>query len=184
MNETDLIQGLHAGDESAFRHLVIQYQQPVYNTVLNILQDETEAEDAAQEVFIKIYQSVSGFRGDASLSTWIYRISVHMALDKLRRKKSRIRISRMFDWFGESDKVPETPSCYHPGVQLENKEKAARLFQAIAALPENQRLVFSLIKVQGLRYEKVCRILDKNIKAVESLMSRATQNLRDKLEKK
>ena len=182
LNEFDLIQGLQTGEESAFRLLVETYQKPVYNTVLNILQDEHEAEDAAQEVFIKVYQSISRFRGDSALSTWIYRISVHVALDKCRRRKSRVKFSQLKNWFGAGDKEPEVTGHYHPGIRLENKEKAARLFKAIDALPENQRIVFTLLKVQGLSYEEVCQIMNKKLKAVESLMSRAKLNLQQKLE--
>lgn len=181
MNDLNLIHRLQKGEESAFRQLVEQYQKPVYNTVLNIIQDQTEAEDAAQEVFIRIYQSIRSFRGESALSTWIYRISINMAMDKVRRRSRRSGISSLFDWFGNEAREPESASCYHPGVKLENKEKAARLFAAIASLPDSQRIAFTMIKVQGMNYEEVCQIMNKNLKAVESLMSRAKDNLQKKL---
>ena len=89
MNEQELIQQLRQRDESAFRQLVESYRNKVYNTVLNILQDTSEAEDSAQEVFIQVYESISSFKEESSLSTWIYRIAVRKALDKLRRRNSR-----------------------------------------------------------------------------------------------
>ena len=76
LNEETLIHQLKAGDEQAFRQLVESYQHLVYNTVLGIVQDVQEAEDVAQEVFIQVYRSISGFRGEAQLSTWLYRIAI------------------------------------------------------------------------------------------------------------
>lgn len=73
-------------------------------------------------------------------------------------------------------------SFHHPGIAVENKEKAAILFKAIGSLPEKQRLAFTLIKVQGMHYEEACELMQQNIKAVESLISRAKQNLQKQLE--
>ncbi|MEO6613763.1 MAG: sigma-70 family RNA polymerase sigma factor [Chitinophagaceae bacterium] len=89
MNEQELIQQLRQGDEPAFRWLVENYRNRVFHTVLNILQDTKEAEDAAQDTFIQVFESVSRFKEESSLSTWIYRIAVRKALDKLRRSVFR-----------------------------------------------------------------------------------------------
>jgi len=81
-----------------------------------------------------------------------------------------------------NEKKSAGASFNHPGILIENKEKAAVLFKAIKLLPEQQQLAFTLIKVQGMNYEETCAILQKNVKAVESLMSRATVNLQKQLE--
>jgi RNA polymerase sigma-70 factor (ECF subfamily) len=179
LTDQELIEQLRNKSEPAFKWLVESYQQVVFNTILNIVQDIHEAEDAAQEVFMKIYQSIDGFRGESGLSTWIYRLSINKALDKIRRRKTRERIQQIIPWWMPAERKENEAMFFHPGVDLENKEKAAVVFKAINSLPENQKIAFTLIKIQGLKYEEVCRIMDKNIKAVESLVSRAKQNLQD-----
>jgi len=182
LDEQELIAKLRRGEEPAFRWLVESYRNRVYHTVLNIVQDEAEAEDAAQEVFIKVFESIEQFRHESTLSTWIYRIAIRKALDKLRRRKTRKRLQQLLPWWMPAEKQSDQHLFHHPGIDLENKEKSAVLFKAIDELPDNQRLAFTLIIVQGMSYEEAILILDKNIKAVESLISRAKSNLQKKLE--
>ncbi len=183
MNEVELIQRLKQGDEPAFRWLVDQYRKRVYSTVLNILQDPDEAEDAAQETFIQVYESVHGFKGDSLLSTWIYRIAVRKALEKIRKKKTRQRLHSIIPWWMPDEKKSSEAGYLNPGIKAEDKEKAIALFNAIESLPPNQKLAFSLVRVQGMSHEEVCEILQMSVKAVESLLSRAKENLRKKLDK-
>ena len=181
MNEPELIHQLRQGNEPAFRWLVEHYRNRVFHTVLNMLQDSKEAEDAAQETFIQVFESIKNFKEESSLSTWIYRIATRKALDKIRRRKTRQKLHKLLPWWmPEEKKTNET--FHHPGIAAENKEKAAILFEAIESLPEKQRVAFTLIKVQGMNYEEACEILQQNIKAVESLISRAKVNLQKKLE--
>jgi RNA polymerase sigma factor (sigma-70 family) len=181
LNEKELIQQLKLGQEPAFSLLVETFRHRVYHTVLNIVQDKHDADDASQEVFIEVYESVKSFKEQSSLSTWIYRIAVHKALDKLRRRKTRKRLQQWLPWWMPDDKESAQAVFYHPGAELDKKEKAAILFKAIAALPEKQRLAFTLIKVQGLSYEMVCAVLQQSTKSVESLVSRAKENLQKQL---
>jgi RNA polymerase sigma factor (sigma-70 family) len=92
LNEQEFIVSLQNGDQRAFKQLVETWQNMVYNTVLSIVQDMQEAEDLTQEVFIQVYQSVKNFRGDAKLSTWIYRVAVTKALDAERKKNEKMII--------------------------------------------------------------------------------------------
>ena len=154
----------------------------VYNTVLSIVQDIQEAEDVAQEVFIQVYQSVKNFRGDAKLSTWIYRVAVTKALDAERKKKTKKRVANLKSWVGLGEKEEEAAHFHHPGVQLDNKELAAVLFKAMQKLPENQRIAFTLIKAEGLSYDETAEIMNVTVKAVEALMHRAKENLRKRLQ--
>jgi len=182
LNEQELIQELKQGNEPAFRWLVDNYRNRMFHTVLNILQDTNESEDTAQETFIQVFESVRSFKAESSLSTWIYRIAVHKALDKLRRQKTRSRLHKLLPWWMPEEKKSGDAVFHHPGIAAENKEKAAVLFKAIEALPEKQKLAFTLIKVQGMNYEEACAIMQQNIKAVESLITRAKVNLQEKLE--
>lgn len=181
MEETELIRLLRQKDEDAFKWLVETYRNKVFGTVLNILQDVEDAEDSAQEVFIQVYESVTSFKQQSSLSTWIYRIAVRKALDKLRKRKTRQKLRIFLPWWMPGETKREDGNFYHPGIALENKQKAAILFRAIDALPEKQKIALTLIKVQGLSYEEAAAILQQSIKAIESLISRAKQNLQKHL---
>lgn len=182
MTEQELIYGLRNGEEWAFRELVNLFQNRVFNTALGLLQHTTDAEDIAQEVFIQVYRSINTFKEEASLATWVYRITVTKSLDHLRSKKRKKRFAFVSSLFG-SDNTPihEPQEFNHPGVQLDRKEDAAMLFKLIDALPENQRTAFILNKVEELSYREIAAILNSSESAVDSLLQRAKQNLRKKI---
>jgi RNA polymerase sigma factor (sigma-70 family) len=182
LNEPELIQGLIDRNEAAFRWLVDSYRNRIFGTVYHILQNNEEAEDAAQDVFIKVYEAIDTFKGSSSLSTWIYRIAVHKALDKLRRRKSRERLQKWLPAWMPDERRSAESDFQHPGLSFDNKEKGSLLFKAIASLPEKQRVAFTLIKVEGMSYDEAAAILQQNIKALESLITRARINLQKKLE--
>lgn len=179
MDEVSLIQSIRSGDPSAFHDLVEAFRDRVFNTVLGLLQQKEDAEDITQEVFIEIYRSISGFRGQAKLSTWIYRITVQKSLEFLRWKTRKKRSGIILHVFGKEDKELSSKFLHfnHPGVQLENKERSAILFLAISKLPLNQRTAFTLHKVEGLSYAEITGIMRVSLSSVESLMFRAKQNL-------
>jgi len=184
--ELVLIERLKQGDESAFRTLVEQYQDLVYNTALGIVQNQSDAEDVAQEVFIQVFRSIGSFKSEAKLSTWIYRITTTRSLDLLRAKKSKKRFGLLKRlWETEEESPVENISDFnHPGVSLERKEEAAQLMAAITQLLENQKVAFILHKLEGLSYLEIAEIMGNTLPAVESLMHRARLNLRKILEKK
>lgn len=181
LEEQDLILQLKQKSETAYQHLVNAYRSRVFNTVLNILQDTEEADDTAQEVFIQVYHSIGSFKADSSLTTWLYRIAVRKALDKIRQRKNRQRLQKLLPWWMPNDENT-TQVFHHPGIALENKERAAELFKAISELPEKQKVAFTLIKVQGITYNEASEIMQQSIKAIESLVSRAKQNLQKQLQ--
>jgi RNA polymerase sigma-70 factor (ECF subfamily) len=179
LEELALITALKQSNALAFKQLVETYQHMVFNAALNIIQQAQEAEDVAQEVFIQVYQSIKDFRGDAKLSTWLYRITITKALDHERKKKTKKRINTFKNLIGIGSKEEESIAEFnHPGIVLDNKEQATILFKALKQLPENQKLAFTLIKAEGLTYEEVSTILNTTVKAVEALMHRAKENLR------
>jgi RNA polymerase sigma-70 factor (ECF subfamily) len=183
ISETELIAQLKLGDESAFKEIVEQWKDLVYNTILGIVQNETEAEDLTQDVFIKVYENISSFKGESKLSTWLYRIATTTALDFLRSKKRKKRFGIIQSLFGPDQEVKEQfPDFNHPGVKLDNKERASTLFKAIEKLPENQKAAYTLNKLEGLSYREISEVMQVTVPAVESLMSRANANLRKELE--
>lgn len=184
MNELELIQQLRDGDELAFKSLVGAYQDMVYNTALGIVQNAEDAEDVAQEVFIQVYRSIDQFKGDARLSTWIYRITTTKALDHIRSRRRKKRFAFITSLFGPNDELVHEPVDFqHPGVSLDRKEQAAMLFRMINQLPDNQKVAFTLHKTEGLSYQEIADIMQLSVSAIESLLFRARQNLRKLLEK-
>lgn len=185
LNEQELILGLRNGDETAFKYLVDTYQDRVFNTAIGIVQNAEDAEDVAQEVFIQVYRSIHHFKGESKLSTWLYRITTTRALDLLRSRKSKKRFGFMQRLIGEDNEpLHELADFNHPGIALDRKENAAKLFKAIAQLPDNQKTAFTLHKLEDLSYQEISEIMRTSVPAVESLMHRAKQNLRKILENK
>ncbi|HMU09835.1 MAG TPA: RNA polymerase sigma factor [Ferruginibacter sp.] len=179
MDQQELIVQLQQGDESAFKKLVDQWQHMVYNTALSMVQNEDDADDITQEVFIQVYQSVSSFKGESKFSTWLYRITVSKALDHEKRKKRKKRFAFVQNLFGNEEEEPVLPAEFnHPGVQLEKKERAAELFNALNQIPDQQRIAFTLHKLEGQSHQEVADIMNTTLYAVESLIARAKMNLK------
>jgi len=180
LNEDNFISRLKAKDQSAFKELVEQFRDRVYNTALGLLQDDNDAEDISQEVFLEVYLSITDFREKSKVSTWIYRITVQKSLEFIRKQNRKKRSATLLSLFGKENMVaaPYNSPFYHPGVQLENKERAVILFKAIKKLPINQRMAFTLNKVEYLSYQEIAEIMKVSVSSVESLLFRAKQNLR------
>lgn len=183
LNEWNLIERLKKGDEAAFKELVESSQGLVYNTALGIVQNPEDAEDVAQEVFVQLYESIKSFKGESKLSTWLYRITVSKAMDHLRKKKRKKRFAYVQSLFGANDElIHDPPDFVHPGVNLDNKEKAKELFKAIDQLPSKQKIAFTLNRIEGLSYQEISEIMKLTVASVESLLHRARKNLRKNLE--
>jgi RNA polymerase sigma-70 factor (ECF subfamily) len=163
----------------SFEQLVAQYSNMVYNTALSMLQHQQDAEDVTQEVFVKVYQSIGGFSGNAHLSTWIYRITVNQCLDVEKKKSRKKRFSGVLQFFSaglnESDQVVD---FHHPGIAMEKKEDAAMLFKALQQLNTKQRMVFVLNKLEGLKAKEIADIMHASESAIESLLTRANRQLK------
>ncbi len=180
--EVELIRRLQQGEQEAFKNVVDLYQDMVYNTVLSIVQNDEDAEDITQEVFVQVHQSVSLFKSDSKFSTWLYRITITKALDHEKRKKRKKRFAFVQSLFGEKEETQYHPIEFnHPGVQLENKEKAGELFKVLQQIPNNQRIAFTLNKIEGLNNQEIAAIMNTSFYAVESLLARAKTNLKKKL---
>lgn len=183
MEEHQLIEMLKEGDESAFKIIVERWQGMVYNTALGMVQNEGDAEDIAQEVFIQVFESIDGFKGESKFSTWIYRIAVTKSLDALRKRKRKKRFAFVHSLYGDNNEVRyEIPEFVHPGITAERREAAGYLFRAVERLPENQKTAFVLNKMEMLSYREIGEIMQLRPGAVDSLLQRAKKNLRSYLE--
>lgn len=179
MTETELIEQLKLKDRSAYKNIVETWQDMVYNTAIGLLQNAEDAEDVTQEVFMQVYESVSSFKGESKLSTWMYRITVSKAMDHIRKKKRKKRFAFIQSLYGKNDQpVLDPPDFFHPGINIENKENASVLFKAMEQLPTNQKTAFVLNKVEGLSYLEIGEIMSLSNSAVDALLHRAKANLR------
>lgn len=183
MSEWILVEQLRQKNETAFKTIVETWQDMVFNTALGIVQNAEDAEDVAQEVFVQVYESISSFKGESKFSTWLYRIAITKSMDHLRRKKRKKRFAFIQSLFGVNDEIlHDPPDFYHPGIRLDNKERAAVLFKAIDRLPSNQKIAFTLHKMEGLSYQEVSEVMKATVSSVESLLHRAKHNLKKNLE--
>lgn len=182
MTDAELIQGLKDKDSGAWHELVDRYQLLVYNICIGFLRNAHDAEDLSQDIFIEVFNSAHKFRGDAKLSTWLYRISVNRSLNFIRNNRKRRFWKEIDALFGVS--ASEEAIAFVPSVEtdpMETSEQRTLLDQAISQLPENQRVAFTLNKIEELPYAEVAEIMELSLSAVESLIHRARVNLRKKL---
>ena len=164
LDERNLVEQLKRGNQAAFKTIVETWQHMVFNTALGIVQNAEDAEDIAQEVFTQVYQSIHTFKGDAKFSTWLYRITSSKALDHLRRAKRKKRFAFVTRIFGENNEVIENPPDFqHPGIVLDNKENAAVLFKAIERLPDNQKIAFTLNKIEGFSHQAISEVMETTV---------------------
>ncbi len=176
-DDPGLIDRLRAGDARAFEELVRAYQHRVFSVALRMLGNRAEAEDVAQEVFLRVHRAIGDFRGDAKLSTWLYAIASRLCLNRLASGEHR----RMRA--GEATLMTLPSADAGAAEALERGERDAALQQAIASLPEERRIVVVLRDVEGLSYDEIAHALDLEPGTVRSRLHRARLDLKDKLER-
>jgi RNA polymerase sigma-70 factor, ECF subfamily len=185
--DASLVADLKAGSEQAFALLIAQYHQPLYSLIARSINDPADAADLTQEVFIKVFRSIRGFHGDASLRTWLYRIALREASNQRRwwsrHKRQEITIDSSCDADDNSLSLSETladphDSPYDHAVQTESRE---RLEAALRQLPQPFRTIVVLREIEGFAYEEIAEILDLNIGTVKSRLTRGRSALRELL---
>jgi RNA polymerase sigma-70 factor (ECF subfamily) len=185
LTESIFIENLKNKRQDAYSLLIDNFQNKVYSTCLSFVPNKEDAEDIAQEVFLEVFNSIHKFKGDSKLSTWIYKITTNKCLEFIRKKNTKKRFAFLQSIMGNEiplDKTNYFTEMNHPGILLENKEMNETLFYAINKLPEAQRIVFTLSKIDDKSYKEISEITEKSISSVESLMFRAKKNLQDLLE--
>lgn len=165
-----------------FGDIFHRHRDQVYSLCLRYLQHEQEAEDAVQEVFVKVYRKLDSFRDEAQLGTWIYRIAVNQCLDILRAHKRRARWARVLPFLPHQEEEGFFYIRAQEGLSLEDKQALEQLMQHIHSLPEKQSAALILNRLEGFSIEQVGAIMNLSYKAVESLVQRAKQNLQKRLD--
>ena len=181
--EKALIERCKRGDLAAFNDLVRKYEKQVYNFAYRLTGNYDDANDVAQDAFLRVFNAIGTFRGDASFSTWLFRITTNVFLDE--RKRARAHPQASLDEYlelGESSvtRQIEDPSPT-PEAVLEESERAQLLQKAVEDLPENQRAMVTLYHGQQKSYEEIAEIMDLPIGTVKSRLNRARLALKEKL---
>jgi RNA polymerase sigma-70 factor, ECF subfamily len=171
-------------ENSSFKEIYENHADMVYNLCLNYLQNTSDAEEVTQDVFVKVYQQIDNFKQQSNIKTWIYRISINQCLDFLKAKKRQKRFGFHVPLFGNDQTAiyPTLSDFNHPGVLLEDKEALKKLFKQINSLPHNQKTALILKSIENLSQKEIAAILNVSVKSVESLLSRAKENLRKKID--
>jgi RNA polymerase sigma-70 factor, ECF subfamily len=172
-----LLDRLRGGEAGAFEELVLAYQHRLFGLALRMLGNAAEAEEIAQEAFLRAHRSLGDFRGDAKLSTWLYAIASRLCLNRLAG--SERRLGRQ----GEETLLRLPHAGSGPDAAAERSELEAALGRAIAELPEDRRIVVLLRDVEGLSYDEIAQALGLELGTVRSRLHRARSDLKGKLER-
>lgn len=183
-DEKRLVLRLKQGQEDAFRILIRRFQTRLFGIAYGITLDREESRDIVQEVFLKVYRSIRGFREESQLSTWLYRITVNQCLNWQRRWKRRFRWRhRPLDQEKDRDDHELRAVGDFPEKLYEQKEFAEKMWQALEGLPEESRAAFVLKEIEGLSYEEISRALKIKKGTVSSRLFYVRQRLRGELKK-
>lgn len=186
LKDSALIKAFQAGDSGVFDELVHRHKDSVFNLCYRFLGDHQEANDSAQEIFIKVYRSLKKFRFKSSFSTWLYRIAVNTCKNRIKSLEYRFK-KRMKRLDNQEIAIHGNPSddwvdeSQSPMVALERKEQSRIIQEAINSLPETKRTMILLRDIEGLTYDEIADVTGLNLGTVKSKLARARSDLRDKL---
>jgi RNA polymerase sigma-70 factor (ECF subfamily) len=184
MTDNEVIRLILQGDRDKFRIFVEKYTSMVFRTCLGFLHDKDDADDLTQDIFIQTYQSLHSFKGEATFSTWIYRIAINASLNKVRKNSGNPILNRLDILFGSGKEKEISLPVYeteNPESILIRQEHNKWVQDALDSLPENQRTALVLSKYDDLSQKEIAEIMRTTEGAVEALIQRAKTNLRLKL---
>jgi RNA polymerase sigma-70 factor (ECF subfamily) len=178
-DERKLVKRAKTGDMAAYDELVRRYQERIYATVYHMTSNHEDANDLAQEAFIKAYQALKSFKGDSSFFTWVYRIAVNKTINFLKQRRNKAHLSlNDLDFNAEHDPdLVALISDKTPRRDVNLSELQQKLNEAMQKLSEVHRLVVTLHDVQGLSHEEISKIMDCNTGTVRSRLFYARQQL-------
>ncbi|MGA8184814.1 MAG: sigma-70 family RNA polymerase sigma factor [Terriglobia bacterium] len=181
-SDLDLMLRVRQGDAGSFDELLRRYRTPLVKYFCRMVRDEALAEDLAQEAFLRVYKARHRYRPDARFTTWLYRIATNLALNAIRDSKGRQRL----DGHGSNEDGERSFEFVDPRASVEQQlietDRGRMIRETIEALPENQRAAVILHKYQDVDYRQIAGILKVSESAVKSLLFRAYETLRERLE--
>jgi RNA polymerase sigma-70 factor (ECF subfamily) len=174
-DERELIERCRTGDDMAFGELVDRYKNLVYGLVWRMLPDRSLVDDLAQDVFLKVYRGLPYFRGDARVSTWIYRIVANVCAEGRRRRPVEVSL----DGQADGQRRPQFGATDAAFAEIELRD---RLEKAISQLPDNYRMLIAAHYLDGVQYEALAEALDMPLGTVKTHLYRAKKRLRELLQ--
>ncbi len=184
LSEQEFVKELKSGNESAFNRLIKENQTKVYRIALSVVKNQADAEDIAQEVFIRIYTSINNFKGTSSLSTWIYKITYNRALDFVKRNNRKLKTTKTLDDPEDTELLTISGEKFIPEKEFEDKQLKEDLIKALDDLPEDQRQLIELKDIHGFSYEEIMKITGLKDGTMKSRLNRARSSLRKMLQSK
>ena len=175
---------LKANEDAAYDELVRTYHGPIFHVAYRMLGDSAEASDVVQEIFLKVFRNIGGFKGEAALKTWIFRISFSEILNRLRWWKRRYRFATVSlddDANGNGNGHYVTDSRPTPEQILQSKEQDAAIQQALSRLSSDHRSIVVLRDIEGFAYNEIADVLGISIGTVKSRLARARSDLKKSL---
>ncbi len=181
LSDEELVARARKGDRSAFAHLVDRHRVSVFNLTLRIVGNREDAEEAAQDVFVRAYRSLDRFRGDARFATWLYRIAVNVSLSSARRSRRDLSTSSLSEPEDDDDglpmQIPDTSA--NPAERFEQAEFREQVRNLVSALPPIYSAVISMYHIQSLSYDEIAEALELPIGTVKARLFRARAALRN-----
>lgn len=180
--DKELVRRVQQGDKSAFDLLVIKYQHRIIQLVNRYIKDPSEAQDVAQEAFIKAYRALGNFRGDSAFYTWLYRIAINTAKNYLVSRSRRHSDYHLDIQDAEQvGNAPQLQGMDSPDYLLMNDEIITVIKSAIEKLPEEMRIAIMLREFEGMSYEEIAQAMDCPVGTVRSRIFRAREAIDEKL---
>jgi RNA polymerase sigma-70 factor, ECF subfamily len=179
-SDLELMLRVRHGDAESFELLLTRHRTPLLNYIWRMVRDQTLAEDLAQEAFLRVYQARERYRPEARFTTWLYRIATNLALNSLRNHRGKQPAIEDADAEPTQDRIPDLKPTAEQ--QLIYSEREGLIRRAIQALPDNQRAAVVLHKYQEMDYRQIALVLGVTESAVKSLLFRAYEALRARLE--
>jgi len=179
MSDQQIIEEILKGNQTMFRLLVEKYQKMVFVTAIGFVHNKEDAEDLTQEIFVKVWESLSSFKGDSEFSTWLYRIAVNSSINSVQKKQQNHFIELAEEWIQSFFHVESGEKDSQQ--LLEANETDAAIQKAIDSLPVSQRTAFLLSTYDDLSQKQIADVMQRSEGAVEQLLQRAKTNLQIKL---
>ena len=176
MEDAELVRLCQDGDMAAFEQLFYKYQERVYSTALRMMNNQDDAMDLTQDIFLKAYQNISKFRFTAAFSTWLYRLAVNLCIDELRKRKKTGNPAPLEEALSESD--GDTPED-----NVISSDTERQVWKAINSLKEKDRAIIVLRDIEGLSYKEIAEVFKCSLGRVKSRIHEARQKLKIILEK-
>lgn len=182
IDEKELIREAKNGSMKAFEEIISLYEKKVFSTIYYMVKNENEIEDIAQEVFIKIYKNLKNFKEESSLYTWIYRITINVCIDEIKKRKKVVYLDEEIETDDGEMRMQIPDESKSPSELAEEKDLKQRLTSCIRKLPEDQRIMIVLRDIKGFTYMEIAEMLKMNLGTVKSKINRSRASLKELLD--